>query len=200
MRFQARVKRDLRFWQGLQRTLKRVKTIARDSDNLIDFVSCFGATSGICAGRPFGTYDNVGRVRAQGLEIEAGAELLAGLSARLAYSLVDTENRTPGSPNRGHTLARRPRQTLSLGGEWQVAERGPTFGADVRRASKSFDDAANTVPLRSYAVLDLTARWPLSERVELFGRIENVANERYQTAAGYASAPRGAFVGARMRL
>jgi len=35
MRFQARVKRDLRFWQGLQRTLKRVKTIARDSDNLI---------------------------------------------------------------------------------------------------------------------------------------------------------------------
>lgn len=35
MRFQARVKRDLRFWQGLQRTLKRVKSIARDSDNLI---------------------------------------------------------------------------------------------------------------------------------------------------------------------
>ena len=54
--------------------------------------------------------------------------------------------------------------------------------------------------LRSYAVLDLTARWPVSERVELFGRIENAANERYQTAAGYASAPRGAFVGARMRM
>ncbi|TAL37659.1 MAG: long-chain-acyl-CoA synthetase [Phenylobacterium sp.] len=35
MRFQARLKRDLRFWQGLQRTLKRVKSIARDSDNLI---------------------------------------------------------------------------------------------------------------------------------------------------------------------
>ncbi|HEY0648926.1 long-chain-acyl-CoA synthetase [Phenylobacterium sp.] len=35
MRLQARVKRDLRFWQGLQRTLKRVKTIARDSENLI---------------------------------------------------------------------------------------------------------------------------------------------------------------------
>ena len=35
MRFQARVKRDLRFWRGLQRTLKRVKSIARDSNNLI---------------------------------------------------------------------------------------------------------------------------------------------------------------------
>jgi vitamin B12 transporter len=172
----------------------------RDSDNLIDFVSCFGVTSGICTDRPFGTYDNVGRVRAQGVEIEAGAELLAGLSARLAYSLVDTENRTPGSPNRGNTLARRPRHTLSLGGEWQVIQHGPALGADLRWASKSFDDAANAVPLRSYAVVDLTARWPVSERVELFGRIENAANERYQTAAGYASPPRGAFVGARMRM
>jgi vitamin B12 transporter len=172
----------------------------RDSDNLIDFVSCFGSASGICANRPFGTYDNVGRVRAQGFELEAGAELLAGLSTRLAYNLVDTENRTPGSLNRGNALARRPRHTLSLGGEWQVIEHGPTLGADSRWASKSFDDAANTVLLKSYAVLDLTARWPVSQRVELFGRIENVANERYQTAAGYASAPRGAFVGARMRM
>jgi vitamin B12 transporter len=172
----------------------------RDSDNLIDFVSCFGSASGICVGRPFGTYDNIGRVRAQGVELEAGAELLPRLSARLAYSLADTENRTPGSPNRGNTLARRPRHTLSAGGEWQVVQRGPTLGADLRWASKSFDDAANLVPLRSYAVLDLTARWPVSERVELFGRIENAADERYQTAAGYASAPRGGFVGARMRM
>ena len=35
MRLQARLKRDWRFWQGLQRTLKRVKGIARDSNNLI---------------------------------------------------------------------------------------------------------------------------------------------------------------------
>jgi fatty-acyl-CoA synthase len=35
MRLQARLKRDWRFWKGLNRTLKRVKTIARDSDNLI---------------------------------------------------------------------------------------------------------------------------------------------------------------------
>ncbi len=172
----------------------------RDSDNLIDFVTCFGATGGICAGRPFGTYDNVGRVRAQGIEIEAGAELLPGVSGRLAYSLIDTDNRTADSPNRGNALARRPRRTLSLGGNWRVAPRGPTLGADVRWASKSFDDAANLVRLRAYAVLDLTARWPVSERVELFGRIENAANARYQTAAGYASAPRGAFVGARIGM
>ena len=35
MRLRARLERDWRFWQGLNRTLKRVKSIAPDSDNLI---------------------------------------------------------------------------------------------------------------------------------------------------------------------
>ena len=35
MRFRARLKRDWRFLRGLNRTLARVKTIAKDSDNLI---------------------------------------------------------------------------------------------------------------------------------------------------------------------
>jgi fatty-acyl-CoA synthase len=35
MRFRARLKRDWRYWQGLNRTLKRVKSISRESDNLI---------------------------------------------------------------------------------------------------------------------------------------------------------------------
>ena len=35
MRFKARLKRDWRFWQGLNRTLKRVKSIARDSGDLL---------------------------------------------------------------------------------------------------------------------------------------------------------------------
>ncbi|WP_337187459.1 long-chain-acyl-CoA synthetase [Phenylobacterium sp.] len=35
MRFRARLKRDWRFWQGLNRTLKRVKSIARDSGDLL---------------------------------------------------------------------------------------------------------------------------------------------------------------------
>ena len=172
----------------------------RDSRDLIDFVSCFGRADGICSDRPFGTYDNVGRARAQGVELEAAMAVTGGVTARLAYSYLDARNRTPGSPERGKRLARRPRHTLSLGGEWRLAGDGLTFGADLRWASRSFDDAANLMPLRAYAVVDLTARWPVGDNIELFGRVENVADERYQTAAGYASAPRGAFVGARWRL
>lgn len=177
-----------------------VALFRRDEDGLIDFVSCFGMTDGICAGRPYGTYDNVGRARAQGAEVEAGAELLRGVSARLVYSFLDARNRMPGSPEFRNRLARRPRHTLSLGAEWRVTNDGPTLGVDLRWVSGSFDDAANLVPLHSYSVLDLTVRWPVSAHVELFGRIENFWNERYQTAAGYASPPRGMFAGARWRL
>ena len=172
----------------------------RESEGLIDFVSCFGTTSDICTDRPFGTYDNVGRARAQGLELEARKELFAGLVARATYSLVDTEDRTPGSPNRGNRLARRPRQMTSVGADWRVNKAGASVGADLRWVSASFDDSGNRVRLSPYAVLDLTARCPLTEKIELYGRIENLWNERYQTAAGYASPPRGAFVGARWRL
>jgi vitamin B12 transporter len=122
------------------------------------------------------------------------------VTARVAYSYVDATDRTPRSPDFAHQLARRPRHTLSIGGEWETAVRGPTLGAALRWVSNSFDDAANTVLLRAYAVLDLTARWPINNKVELYGRVENVGNERYQTAAGYASPPRGAFLGARLRL
>ncbi|MCP5978981.1 TonB-dependent receptor, partial [Klebsiella pneumoniae] len=31
----------------------------RTSNDLIAFVSCFGVTTGICAGKPNGTYDNI---------------------------------------------------------------------------------------------------------------------------------------------
>ncbi|HSJ95983.1 MAG TPA: TonB-dependent receptor, partial [Myxococcota bacterium] len=169
----------------------------RDSENLIGFVSCFGVTDGICAGRPFGTYDNVGRARSQGIEVEAGAELVRGLTLLGAYSLADNENRAAGSPDFGNPLPRRPRHALSLAAEWDLG--GPALGADLRWVSHSFDDPAATVRMPAYATLDLTARWPVSERVELFGRVENLWDEDYETAAGYASPGRGAFVGVRLR-
>jgi vitamin B12 transporter len=172
----------------------------RDSEDLIDFVSCFGSAAAICTDRPWGTYDNVGRVRAQGLELEGRHDLTGALSARVAYSFVDTENRTPGSPNRGNVLARRPRHALSLGGEWRMTPAGGAIGADLRWVSASYDDAANRVRMSARTVVDLTARWPLTEAVELFGRVENLLDEEYQTAAGYASAGLGAFFGARLRL
>jgi vitamin B12 transporter len=66
--------------------------------------------------------------------------------------------------------------------------------------SDSFDDAANTVLLDGYATLAVRGEWDANDRVTLFGRIENLWDEDYQTAAGYATEGRAAYLGARARF
>ncbi|QZH74387.1 MAG: TonB-dependent receptor [Erythrobacter sp.] len=171
-----------------------VTLFRRDTSDQIAFVSCFGVTGGICTDRPFGTYDNIARTRAQGVEAEFRARVAEGLVFGAAYAFTDTENRATGN-----SLARRPRHAATLTGEWQ-ATYSLTLGADVRIVSDSFDDAGNFVRLDGYEVLTLRAAFDVSDTVQLFGRVENVWDEQYQTAAGYGTRGRAAFVGARLAL
>lgn len=170
----------------------------RDSENLVDFVSCFGVTGGICTDRPFGTYDNVGRARARGIEAEASVGLWERFEAGAAYTYLEAENRTPGSANFGNRLARRPDYALTLWGDWHTPLDGFSLGADLRLVSDSFDEAGNFTPLDGYWTGDLRVSYDLGA-LELFGRVENVADAVYQTAAGYSQAGRGAFVGVRVK-
>ena len=151
----------------------------RTSENLIGFD---GATF---------TYANTARARAQGIEIEAAARPGDALEFGAVYTLTDAENRDNGAQ-----LARRPRHAATVWGDWRTPF-GPVVGADIRLVGDSFDDAANRVRLDGYSVVDLRASLPLGERLELFGRLENVFDAQYQTAFGYATAGRGAFVGIR---
>lgn len=173
-----------------------VTAFQRDTEDQVDFVSCFGVTGGICTDRPFGTYDNVGRARARGVEAEATVGLWAKFEAGAAYTYLETANRTPGLANFGNRLARRPDHALTVWGDWRTPLDGLTLGFDIRMASDSFDDAGNFNALDGYATADLRARYDFGP-VELFGRIENLGDVQYQTAAGYAQAGRGAFVGVR---
>lgn len=172
----------------------------RDTKNLIDFVSCFGVAVGICTNRPFGTYDNVGKARAEGVELELGAEIAPGLRVQAAYTYLKATDRTPGGFNRGNELSRRPRHAATISADWETPLSGLTLGGDLRIVGRSFDDAGNFARLGGYAVATLRASMPVSDAVELFGRIENIGDERYQTAAGYATAGRSAFIGARARF
>src|SRR3546814_21074582 len=79
-----------------------------------DFVSCPAGPAPqppICAGgyRPFGTYDNINRARAEGIEVEGGVRLNESFSLSGNYSLLSVKDRTPGSALEGNRLARRPR-------------------------------------------------------------------------------------------
>ncbi|MFZ1742788.1 MAG: TonB-dependent receptor, partial [Pontixanthobacter sp.] len=177
-----------------------VTLFRRDSDDLIAFVSCFGVTSAICINRPFGTYDNLGKVRAQGVELELGVRPSDKFGVQAAYAFVDSENRTAGSANLGNDLARRPKHVLTFSADWQTPLAGLTLGGDIRMVGDSFDDAGNFTRLDGYQLMTVRASLPIGEVAELFGRIENITDEQYQTAAGFGTAGRGAFIGARTKF
>ena len=167
----------------------------RDSRDLIDFVSCFGVSGGICVARPFGTYNNVSRARAEGFEAELGGALTGRLTAGATYSYVKATNSATGKD-----LARRPRQALTVSADWKTPLHDLSLGADLRVVSHSFDDAGNFTRLPGYALVTLRASLPVTEQIELFGRIENLGDERYQTTSGYGTLGRSAYLGARARF
>lgn len=176
-----------------------VTVFRRDSRNLITFVSCFGITTGICFGRPNGTYDNVGLARAQGVEAQLGARPTDTLHFQAAYTYLETENRTRGTANFGKDLARRPAHALTLSSDWTSPLAGLTLGADLRLVGDSFDNASNTRRLDGYALTTVRASFPLTEKVELYGRVENVFDEAYETVANYGTWGRSAYIGIRAR-
>jgi vitamin B12 transporter len=167
----------------------------RDTDDMIDFVSCFPAIDPRCATRPFGFYDNVAKTEAEGIELGLVAHIGERLRVDANYTDMDTTNRSPGE-NFGRELPRRPGQTFN--GEityaWPI---GLTTSVAVLDVSRSFDNASNTVVLDGYTVVDLRASYALRDDLELFGRIENAFDEEYQTIARYGTPGRGVFVGVR---
>lgn len=181
----------------------------RDTRNLIDFVSC-SADIAICndvdgAGaplRPFGTYGNVSKARARGVEVELGARIAERLTGQAAYSYVESKNRTADSANFGNDLARRPRHALTTSLDYSFGQvgRGPAIGADLRMVGDSFDDNFNATPLDGYAVVAVRASLPVGEAFELYGRVENLFDEDYQTVAGYSTSGRAGYIGIRARL
>lgn len=166
----------------------------RDVRNQIDFISCFQDTRPICAGRPFGTYDNIRRTRATGVEATLGLNPTEALSARVSYTYLDAENRDTGL-----ALARRPKSTLSalVDYRWPF---GLSTGATLTMIGDSFDNPTNSRSLDGYALVDLRASLPLGRNIELYGRVENLFDESYQTVFRYGTPGRAAYAGVRLAL
>lgn len=171
----------------------------RVTRNQIDFISCWGDSNPICDDRPWGTYDNVARTLAKGVELGLGMNPVEGFTVGVQSSWIDARNRTEGSANEGNRLARRPSQTLSLVSDYQ-APAGWSVGATLSQVSSSFDDAANTRRIPGYLTADIRASISFAERFELYGRITNLFDERYETVSLYGAPGRQAFVGIRAKL
>ena len=65
--------------------------------------------------------------------------------------------------------------------------------------SVEYDFFGTSKRLDGFAVTTLRASLPLGERFEVYGRVENVGDVRYQTAAGFNTPGRSGYVGVRVR-
>ena len=158
----------------------------RDTDQQIDFnLATF-------------RYFNIAKTRAEGVELEAVAQPVTGLSLRAAYTHVDAENRSLGA-NLGKDLARRPQDAGSLSADYRFGF-GLSMGGTVLMVGDSFDDAGNAVRLDGYTLVGIRAEMPVSENLALYGRVDNLFDEEYRTVATYGAQGTAVYGGVRLRF
>jgi vitamin B12 transporter len=152
-----------------------------------------------------GTFVNLGRTRARGIELAADAAPRRDLRLSAQYTFLDGEVLVSGDAFNavyaaGRPLLRRPRHQASLsahvGGERAGA--GATVVLVGRRADSDFlglDLTENA----GYGRLDLRARVRVASRLEAVVVAENVTGERYQDVLGYPAPGRSVRAGLRFR-
>ena len=146
----------------------------------------FDGTAKGCASS-FGCYGNTARARYQGVTL-SGGHRIGDVTLRTSLDFQDP--RDLGTHN---LLARRAQRHATFGADWRVA--GWTLGAEVQTSSRRYDDAANSVKLGGYTVLNLSASTQITRDLNLIARVDNVGNKDYQYARLYATAGRTAYVG-----
>lgn len=138
-----------------------------------------------------GTVGNIESARVVGLE--TGIELNAA-DWRLygAVTVLDHENRDTGAdlPRRANESAR-----IELDRSWGALSMGGTVIAQGRR----YDDAANTVELPGYGLVNFRAGLEIADGWSVQGRIDNVFDKQYSLADTYLQPGRAAYVSVNYR-
>jgi vitamin B12 transporter len=182
-----------RIWGG--RAVLSATYFSRDSGNLIEFFDC--TTPGpFCPTHPFGYYVNVARAAAHGVELQAAVNPSDELSLSANYTLTDTADRSPGASTYGNELPRRPKNAANFLATYHWPSRlSTTIG--TRYGGRSFDNAANTIALGGYVLLDLKVSYAVWDRLEMYGRVDNATDKHYETAYRYGTYGRVGFAGIR---
>lgn len=165
----------------------------RRTKGQIDFFSCWGVVSPACALRSLvgGYYYNVGRTRANGVELSATAALSETLKLTATYTNMHAIDEAT------HTdLARRPHIMANARLQWAPFDDW-SFGAAVLYVGRRFDGAGGISPLDSHTTADLYASHRLNDHFDLFARIENLFDAHYEPVAGYGAPGRAVYAGIR---
>ncbi len=132
-------------------------------------------------------FNNIRSAANDGIEVSTQSSW-RDWSIRSSLTLQD-----PRNADTGERLRRRAAELASVAvnrtdGPW-------TYGAVVSYTGRRPDGA--NVLLPSYRLADLSLSYRMDRNWTVFGRIDNLFDERYQTANGYNQLPRAVFAGVR---
>ena len=154
--------------------------------NLIGF-----GDPGLCV-NSFGCYENVGRVRYEGVTF-TGRGILAGVGLQGSIDWHDPRNLDTDT-----LLARRARVMGKLAADTSWA--GWAVGLEWQASGARYDNAANTQRMGGYGLVNLRASRPIAPGWLLEARVDNLGNQDYQLARTYPTGGRLLQLGLRWQL
>lgn len=141
---------------------------------------------------PNGAYENIARAETAGVEISANAIIVPGLlRAGGSYTYLHSRNLDTGKQ-----LPRRPEHSAAFDVTFTGLERFETTLSGIY-VGERFNRSSSTSTLASYTRLDLSAKYMLESGAEIFGRIENIADTRYEDPDGFNAPGLSAYGGVR---
>lgn len=134
-------------------------------------------------------YRPVGKVRSQGVELEAHMQVTDSFRVLGSYTFADVEYIKSDDGTEGNTPNVAPRHMASVWGDYSFKEgslQGLSLGAGVRAVSKSWADPANTERVPGYTLFDASVGYDLSnvglKGVDVRVNANNLTDKKYVAA------------------
>ena len=132
-------------------------------------------------------YYNVGQASIRGMTL-SGVQRVGAYEMRASLDALDPVNSVTGK-----TLSLRARKTLTLAVDRRAA--AWRLGGELQAVGERFDNAANTIVLPGYALLNLKAGTQLAKDWQLVMRLDNAADAKYQQVGQIATPGRTFYAG-----
>lgn len=166
--------------------LLRFTYFINDISNLVAFKSLPGF---------LGTFENIGQVRATGVEVALDVQVVPNLFFSANYTntdprIIDDRN----SALIGKEVSFRGRDILNFGLSYRNRE-GWFAGLFYRSTTSTPTNNANTQFLSGFSTVDFRFKVPFTRNISLDGGVENILDERFQLFPGFPNLGRSFRLG-----
>ena len=170
-----------------------------------EIFSIFGAPVALCTRPGFPAPFSCSTTGNQATEsTQTGVELFADARLSDAFTLDAAYTHLTARQNQVQEI-RRPPNLGSVNLTWRAPGDRGSITATVRYNGDMTDTdfsafPARTVAMKAYSLVNLAGALKLNGTLELYGRIENLANARYEEVYGFNTPGRAAYAGLRARF